>query len=40
LLCASLNPQNLLKLPPYQRKEDLVQKLLYSISANAGFDLS
>ncbi len=32
--------QNLLKLPPYQRKADMVQKLLYAISANAGFDLS
>jgi ubiquitin-protein ligase E3 C len=35
-----MRAQNLLKLPPYRRKEDLVQKLLYAISANAGFDLS
>ncbi|KAL8161899.1 hypothetical protein V2J09_013388 [Rumex salicifolius] len=31
---------NLLKLPPYQNKEQLESKLLYAISAEAGFDLS
>jgi ubiquitin-protein ligase E3 C len=31
---------NLLKLPPYTRKEDMAAKLLYAISAHAGFDLS
>ncbi|KAL9265466.1 E3 ubiquitin-protein ligase UPL6-like protein [Drosera capensis] len=31
---------NLLKLPPYQRKEQLERKLMYAISADAGFDLS
>nr|XP_027118125.1 E3 ubiquitin-protein ligase UPL6-like [Coffea arabica] len=31
---------NLLKLPPYRSKEQMEQKLLYAISAAAGFDLS
>lgn len=31
---------NLLKLPPYRSKEQLESKLLYAISADAGFDLS
>lgn len=31
---------NLLKLPPYQSKEQLETKLLYAINAEAGFDLS
>lgn len=31
---------NLLKLPPYRRKEQMEQKLLYAINAAAGFDLS
>ncbi|XP_019096388.1 PREDICTED: E3 ubiquitin-protein ligase UPL6-like [Camelina sativa] len=31
---------NLLKLPPYQSKELLETKLMYAISAEAGFDLS
>ncbi|GLJ07012.1 hypothetical protein SUGI_0055420 [Cryptomeria japonica] len=31
---------NLLKLPPYKSKEVLENKLLYAISAEAGFDLS
>lgn len=31
---------NLLKLPPYRSKDVLRRKLLYAISADAGFDLS
>lgn len=31
---------NLLKLPPYRSKQQLEQKLLYAINADAGFDLS
>ncbi|CAL8991067.1 unnamed protein product [Prunus brigantina] len=31
---------NLLKLPPYRSKEQLETKLMYAISADAGFDLS
>ncbi|KAH7436454.1 hypothetical protein KP509_05G020700 [Ceratopteris richardii] len=31
---------NLLKLPPYKRKDILKDKLLYAINAEAGFDLS
>ncbi|KAK9934026.1 hypothetical protein M0R45_021191 [Rubus argutus] len=31
---------NLLKLPPYRSKEQLETKLMYAISAEAGFDLS
>ncbi|CAN6551200.1 unnamed protein product [Malus baccata var. baccata] len=31
---------NLLKLPPYRSKEQLESKLMYAISADAGFDLS
>jgi len=31
---------NLLKLPPYQTKEALRQKLLYAITSGSGFDLS
>ncbi|XP_050375233.1 E3 ubiquitin-protein ligase UPL6 [Argentina anserina] len=31
---------NLLKLPPYRSKEQLEMKLMYAISAEAGFDLS
>ncbi|CAK8531517.1 unnamed protein product [Lathyrus sativus] len=31
---------NLLKLPPYRSKDQLESKLLYAISADAGFDLS
>lgn len=31
---------NLLKLPNYRRASTMRQKLLYAITANAGFDLS
>jgi ubiquitin-protein ligase E3 C len=31
---------NLLKLPPYRKKDLLRRKLLYAINAHAGFDLS
>jgi len=31
---------NLLKLPDYQNKQLLKEKLLYAINAGAGFDLS
>ncbi|RID80342.1 hypothetical protein BRARA_A03013 [Brassica rapa] len=39
-LPTSATCMNLLKLPPYQSKEQLATKLMYSISAEAGFDLS
>ncbi|KAL5541465.1 hypothetical protein UlMin_009175 [Ulmus minor] len=39
-LPTSATCMNLLKLPPYRSKEQLEQKLLYAISAEAGFDLS
>jgi ubiquitin-protein ligase E3 C len=31
---------NMLKLPPYASKEQVKSKLLYAITAGAGFDLS
>ncbi|XP_028786892.1 E3 ubiquitin-protein ligase UPL6 [Neltuma alba] len=39
-LPTSATCMNLLKLPPYKSKEQLETKLLYAISADAGFDLS
>lgn len=39
-LPTSATCMNLLKLPPYKRKETLREKLLYAINADAGFDLS
>ena len=39
-LPTSATCMNLLKLPPYQSKEQLETKLLYAINADAGFDLS
>lgn len=39
-LPTSATCMNLLKLPPYKRKEVLREKLLYAINADAGFDLS
>jgi ubiquitin-protein ligase E3 C len=39
-LPTSATCMNLLKLPPYRSKEQMEQKLLYAISADAGFDLS
>ncbi|KAF9593762.1 hypothetical protein IFM89_025212 [Coptis chinensis] len=39
-LPTSATCMNLLKLPPYGNKEQLEQKLLYAINAEAGFDLS
>ncbi|XP_024984983.1 E3 ubiquitin-protein ligase UPL6 isoform X1 [Cynara cardunculus var. scolymus] len=39
-LPTSATCMNLLKLPPYRSKEHMEQKLLYSINAEAGFDLS
>ncbi|CAN8259033.1 unnamed protein product [Cochlearia groenlandica] len=39
-LPTSATCMNLLKLPPYQSKEQLETKLMYAISADAGFDLS
>ncbi|KAF2586654.1 hypothetical protein F2Q70_00037086 [Brassica cretica] len=39
-LPTSATCMNLLKLPPYQSKEQLETKLMYAISAQAGFDLS
>ncbi|XP_052204385.1 E3 ubiquitin-protein ligase UPL6 isoform X2 [Diospyros lotus] len=39
-LPTSATCMNLLKLPPYRSKEQLEQKLLYAIHADAGFDLS
>ncbi|CAL9221173.1 unnamed protein product [Arabidopsis halleri] len=39
-LPTSATCMNLLKLPPYQSKELLETKLMYAISAEAGFDLS
>ncbi|KAK9075671.1 hypothetical protein SSX86_003997 [Deinandra increscens subsp. villosa] len=39
-LPTSATCMNLLKLPPYRSKEQMEQKLLYAISAEAGFDLS
>ncbi|KAL8244543.1 hypothetical protein R6Q59_010801 [Mikania micrantha] len=39
-LPTSATCMNLLKLPPYQSKEQMEQKLLYAINAEAGFDLS
>ncbi|KAG2246519.1 hypothetical protein Bca4012_090497 [Brassica carinata] len=39
-LPTSATCMNLLKLPPYQSKEQLETKLMYAISAEAGFDLS
>ncbi|XP_057472155.1 LOW QUALITY PROTEIN: E3 ubiquitin-protein ligase UPL6-like [Actinidia eriantha] len=39
-LPTSATCMNLLKLPPYRSKEQLGQKLLYAINADAGFDLS
>ncbi|KAI8561897.1 hypothetical protein RHMOL_Rhmol04G0377700 [Rhododendron molle] len=39
-LPTSATCMNLLKLPPYRSKEQLEQKLLYAINADAGFDLS
>ncbi|KAG2306063.1 hypothetical protein Bca4012_084888 [Brassica carinata] len=39
-LPTSATCMNLLKLPPYQSKEQLESKLMYAISAEAGFDLS
>ncbi|KAB5538406.1 hypothetical protein DKX38_015939 [Salix brachista] len=39
-LPTSATCMNLLKLPPYRSKEQLATKLLYSINADAGFDLS
>jgi len=31
---------NMLKLPPYASKEQVKSKLLYAVTAGAGFDLS
>lgn len=39
-LPTSATCMNLLKLPPYQSKEAMRDKLLYAITAGAGFDLS
>ncbi|MCO5608978.1 hypothetical protein L7F22_063197 [Adiantum nelumboides] len=39
-LPTSATCMNLLKLPPYKRKDTLKAKLLYAITADAGFDLS
>ncbi|KAJ7525501.1 hypothetical protein O6H91_17G053900 [Diphasiastrum complanatum] len=39
-LPTSATCMNLLKLPPYKSKEAIREKLLYSITAGAGFDLS
>lgn len=39
-LPTSATCMNLLKLPPYRSKQQLEQKLLYAINADAGFDLS
>ncbi|KAI5078375.1 hypothetical protein GOP47_0006046 [Adiantum capillus-veneris] len=39
-LPTSATCMNLLKLPPYKRKDILKAKLLYAITADAGFDLS
>lgn len=39
-LPTSATCMNLLKLPPYKRKQVLQEKLLYAINADAGFDLS
>ncbi|XP_076930594.1 E3 ubiquitin-protein ligase UPL6-like [Bidens hawaiensis] len=39
-LPTSATCMNLLKLPPYRSKEQMEQKLLYAINAEAGFDLS
>ncbi|VFQ60995.1 unnamed protein product [Cuscuta campestris] len=39
-LPTSATCMNLLKLPPYRSKEQMEEKLLYAISAEAGFDLS
>ncbi|OIT28978.1 e3 ubiquitin-protein ligase upl6 [Nicotiana attenuata] len=39
-LPTSATCMNLLKLPPYRSKEQMEQKLLYAINADAGFDLS
>jgi ubiquitin-protein ligase E3 C len=39
-LPTSATCMNLLKLPPYKSKEIIHEKLLYAITAGAGFDLS
>jgi ubiquitin-protein ligase E3 C len=39
-LPTSATCMNLLKLPPYQDKQQMRQKLLYAIKAGAGFELS
>ncbi|CAN4115282.1 unnamed protein product [Withania somnifera] len=39
-LPTSATCMNLLKFPPYRSKEQMEQKLLYAINAEAGFDLS
>ncbi|KAF6175465.1 hypothetical protein GIB67_021955 [Kingdonia uniflora] len=39
-LPTSATCMNLLKLPPYRSKEQMERKLMYAISAEAGFDLS
>ncbi|XP_074560479.1 E3 ubiquitin-protein ligase UPL6-like [Curcuma longa] len=39
-LPTSATCMNLLKLPPYQTTEQMRTKLVYAISADAGFDLS
>ncbi|KAG6553003.1 hypothetical protein Mapa_005340 [Marchantia paleacea] len=39
-LPTSATCMNLLKLPPYRSKETIQEKLLYAITAGAGFDLS
>lgn len=39
-LPTSATCMNLLKLPPYRSKEQMQRKLMYAISADAGFDLS
>uniref|UniRef100_A0A0A0K808 HECT-type E3 ubiquitin transferase n=1 Tax=Cucumis sativus TaxID=3659 RepID=A0A0A0K808_CUCSA len=39
-LPTSATCMNLLKLPPYRSKEQLANKFLYAINADAGFDLS
>ena len=39
-LPTSATCMNLLKLPPYQDKKQMRQKLLYAIKAGAGFELS
>ena len=31
---------NLLKLPPYRSDAEMAKKMLYALSADAGFDLS